>query len=242
MGKTYAAGDQLTAADYNGIVPVAGSYAVDAGGDDTYAITVAPVPTDYDDGDEYTFKSSTANTGAATLNVNALGAKSIFRADGSALANGDIAANMPVRVKYDGTNFRIISALANMPKYANGISTRTLDAASSIENIAHGLGRSPRIVRIHAEMRNSGGDASSSSFGVYNGVTVARVTINRASTTNGGTSTSTSTILELSENGGGSPIGQNATITVDATNIILNWTKVGTPGAHDIRYVWEAEA
>lgn len=91
-------------------VPVA--YAVDSVGTDAYAITPSPAETAYVTGKEYTFKAGTANTGAATLNVNSLGAKTIKKDVSTDLATGDILANQIVTVKYDGTNFQMTSLVA----------------------------------------------------------------------------------------------------------------------------------
>lgn len=88
-------------------------YAADAGGTDAYAITLSPVITAYSAGQVFTFKANTANTGAATLNVNALGAITIKKNYNSDLADGDIKANQIVTVVYDGTNMQLVSPVAN---------------------------------------------------------------------------------------------------------------------------------
>ena len=51
------------------------------------------------------FKANTVNTGAATLNVNSLGAKTIVKGVSTTLNDGDIAAGQFCTVIYDGTNF-----------------------------------------------------------------------------------------------------------------------------------------
>ena len=86
-------------------------YAADAGGDDTYAVTLDPVPAAYYAGMEVNFKPTTANTGACTLDVNGLGAKTIKKNASSDLATGDILANQIVKVIYDGTNFQMMSPI-----------------------------------------------------------------------------------------------------------------------------------
>lgn len=53
---------------------------------------------------------SSSNTGAATLNLHSLGAKSILRMDGAALQPGDIPAATYIPVIYDGTAFRNLIA------------------------------------------------------------------------------------------------------------------------------------
>lgn len=87
-------------------------YAADAGSTDTYAVTLAPAPTAYFTGMVVKFKANTLNTGAATLNVNSLGAKDIKKNYNSDLATGDILASQLVSVIYDGTNFQMLSPSA----------------------------------------------------------------------------------------------------------------------------------
>jgi len=84
---------------------VAVNYAADAQASDTYVITLAPALLAYSVGLEINFKANTANTGAATLNVNGLGAKTIVKGVSTTLANNDILAGMFCKVIYDGTNF-----------------------------------------------------------------------------------------------------------------------------------------
>lgn len=86
-------------------------YAADAGGDDTYAVTLDPAPAAYYAGMEVNFKPTTANTGACTLDVNGLGAKTIKKNVSSDLDTGDILANQIVKVIYDGTNFQLVSTV-----------------------------------------------------------------------------------------------------------------------------------
>src|SRR5690606_38364346 len=56
-------------------------------------------------GTRITVKFHLANTGAATINVNGLGAKSILRSGGTALTAGIIKINAVMSLVYDGTNF-----------------------------------------------------------------------------------------------------------------------------------------
>jgi len=92
------------------------NYCADAGANDTYACSISPAPTAYSTGTVYTFKANTANTGAATLNLNALGAKTIVKTAGgitTTLADNDIRAGSVVQVAYDGTNLQLVSPMAN---------------------------------------------------------------------------------------------------------------------------------
>lgn len=101
-------------------VPVA--YAVDSVGTDAYAITPSPAITAYVAGQQFTFKAGTANTGSATLNVSALGAKTIKKNVSTDLATGDILVNQIVTVVYDGTNMQVISFLPSLsvPNFGDG--------------------------------------------------------------------------------------------------------------------------
>lgn len=99
------------------------NYAADSGTADVYAVTLAPVPAAYTAGMSVLFKATNANTGASTLNVNSLGAKSIKRQDGSALQANDIYAGAMIRVSYDGTNFQLDQ---------NSLSAATSAAASAV--------------------------------------------------------------------------------------------------------------
>ena len=87
----------------------AADYAADGGIADAYTMLLDPVPTAYVTGKTYAFRAENANTGAATLNVNGLGAKSIKKSVSSNLAAGDIAAGQVVVVRYDGTNMQMVS-------------------------------------------------------------------------------------------------------------------------------------
>lgn len=82
---------------------------VTATGTDTIAVTLPYAPTAYTAYMEVLFKPANANTGAATLNVNSLGAKNIKKDDGTgtlvALVASDLKANIPVKCIYDGTQF-----------------------------------------------------------------------------------------------------------------------------------------
>jgi len=81
-----------------------------------YTPTNSSYPTALVSGETYCFIASFANTGAATINVNSLGAKNIYYPGASgltALTGGEIEIGQPVLIIYDGTQFDMISAAAN---------------------------------------------------------------------------------------------------------------------------------
>jgi hypothetical protein len=85
------------------------TYAADAGGSDTYAISVTGIAT-YTTGLALYFKANTANTGACTLNINGLGAKSLKIKGNTADPDDNwIIANEIVHCVYDGTVFQVIN-------------------------------------------------------------------------------------------------------------------------------------
>jgi|GEM_PF-5359636 len=68
-------------------------------------ISLSPAPSAYVDGMALAFKNVTENTGAVTINVNGLGAKSVLKSNGSALASGNLKANSVYTIRYNGSNF-----------------------------------------------------------------------------------------------------------------------------------------
>jgi len=108
-GNTQIIGDLVTET-YN--------FAADAEASDTYVITLDPAPTAYTTGMPITFTANTANTGACTVNVNALGAKSLKVQHDRDPGNGYIESGSIVTAHYDGTNFQITSIDAGLPDYA----------------------------------------------------------------------------------------------------------------------------
>lgn len=109
MGYNIQAGDQVQADDLEQVYRASGPYAASSGGTDAYAITVTPAPDTLEAGMVFRFKADVANTGAATLNVNSKGAKTIKKNINTDLSTGDILANQIVTVIYDGTNFQLLS-------------------------------------------------------------------------------------------------------------------------------------
>ena len=115
-----------------------------------------------------------------------------------------------------------------------GNTTRTGDTASGTQNIAHGLGVIPKRVRIIATKHQSNIESygeilydGSTAYGPYN-VILASTSISGA-----GTVLTIVDDVALTNK-------QEAVVTFDATNIILTWTKTGTPNSGTITLIWEA--
>ena len=74
-----------------------------ATGTNTITATPSPALTAYAEGQTVTLKIATTNTGAATLNLNSLGAKTVKTQDGGALIGGELVGIH--KFVYDGTDF-----------------------------------------------------------------------------------------------------------------------------------------
>lgn len=88
------------------------SYAVDLGATDAYAITLSATQS-LVTGMMIVFKANTANTTAATLNVNGTGAVALNKRLNTALATGDILAGMLCVCVYDGATWILINPVVN---------------------------------------------------------------------------------------------------------------------------------
>ena len=146
------------------------NYAEDAGSTDAYAVTLSPVPSQYTTGMVVNFKANTVNTGACTLNVNSLGAKTIKKNYNSDLVDGDIKAGQRVSVIYDGTNFQMISQLGNA--VTGGMSNVAIGnyVAGASETSTKTCGFQPKCVLLFAS-GNNGSAASQASSGSSDGST-----------------------------------------------------------------------
>ena len=105
-------------------------YGVSAGSANTYTLTPNPTLTAYAAGVDLLVKINVANTGASTINVDSLGAKSIKKTDGTDPASGDLALNGIVELVYDGTNFQLVAtgaaAASDLNWMSSSITTNTV--------------------------------------------------------------------------------------------------------------------
>lgn len=106
---------------------------------DVLTLTPSPVLTSYSTGTNIKFLASATNTGAATINVSALGAKSLKTQSGAALTAGAIVSGLVYTITYDGTNFTVSEIAAPedgkviAAKLAySAVNGQTNDAAPSI--------------------------------------------------------------------------------------------------------------
>lgn len=127
-----------------------------------------------------------------------------------------------------------------------GIATKNINDASTIQNIAHGLGRVPKIVRVSAHCAYAAA-LSMICQGAYDGTNHAGLTLCSAE----GTTTalidnlysSTAAELGFTAATGTNPFTganrQTGVITCNETNIIITWTKAGTVASNVVNILWE---
>ena len=82
-------------------------------GTDTYVGTLTPAIAAYATGNLFSFVAPNTNTGAATINLNSLGAKNITKLGSTALAAGDIVSGRVYQIEYDGTRFQLLNPSAS---------------------------------------------------------------------------------------------------------------------------------
>jgi len=264
MGEKIATAKEVKAADFEW-------YAASSHGDDAYAITIGGCGTSYEAGRIYAFKADVANTGACTLNINAIGALTIKKNLNVDLATDDILAGQIVAVVYDGTYFQMLSRIGIDTNVAlgssdgkvpsqnavktyvdgspatrkNGTITRALDAATGAVNTAHGLGRTPKKVRISATADDGTFHTLATSIGSYDGTNTSCVYNGGSVQTSVGaystSGNSNSYVVWVAWKNAGGEVGQKATIAVDGTNITLTWADLSSTIANTAKILWEVE-
>jgi hypothetical protein len=99
-------------------------------GTNTITGSMTPDLTSYAGGMMVIFVPANNSTGAATLNIDSLGAKSIVKGDGTALETGDLQASTVHFLLYDGTNFVVINPLSF--NLINGTLSGTLSVTGAL--------------------------------------------------------------------------------------------------------------
>lgn len=147
---------------------------ITAAGTNTYTSTYSPTPTAYTTGFKTLVTFTNANTGAATINLNGLGAISIVKGVSTALAANDISANSAMWLEYNGTNFVIVGSntfsLSNnssiiLKKTGDQTNSGTTTTATVITDLTFPvLANSTYLVR--GQVRNGCSGTGGTSFGL----------------------------------------------------------------------------
>lgn len=85
------------------------TYNLTTGSSNAYALALTPSIGSYQAGQEFNVKWNFTNTGACTLNVSTVGAKSIKELDGSDPASGRCVNGGQAKLRYDGTNMVLLT-------------------------------------------------------------------------------------------------------------------------------------
>lgn len=127
---------------------------------------------------------------------------------------------------------RVAFAGAGDPPYKFVLNaSRSFDAASGDQTIAHGFGDTPTYVRIEAMV--VAGSTEASSVGTYDGTDMKCINrFNDNVSTDSDAQSTTSFVVQLRESG---TLRQEATIAVNSTNVVLSWTRAGSTSAGTIR-------
>ena len=174
-----AAGDTITAAEFVArrldILEQAGEYRDSTGSANAYVLADDAQVASLQEGQVAIFNANFTCTGACTLNYGGFGAASIKKNNDVNPENGDIESGQICVFRFDGTNWQLLSptaidipsankatligggdadALHSHPIYAMasnlGSGTRDVATGSGTENIAHGLGRTPKMILFFA--------------------------------------------------------------------------------------------
>jgi hypothetical protein len=103
------AGSSATDAAQYGQLQAGATTIATVSGTDTLTGSLTPAISAYATGNLFSFVAANTNTGAATINLNSLGAKSITKQGSTALIAGDIVSGQVYLIEYDGTRFQLIN-------------------------------------------------------------------------------------------------------------------------------------
>lgn len=124
-------------------------------------------------------------------------------------------------------------------KYKNGTSTKSLGDATTTQDISHGLGRTPKRIRIFSELTGTAAISSSHGSYVVADATYAAYSRYWDPDTTATEGTSTSFICRIYQ--GSNVDYQTATITAtSSTTFTITWTKSNAPSG-TVGFYWEVE-
>ena len=195
-------------------------YTFGGGTSTAFTATLASSTSTLASGTFINFQIPTTNASGVTLNVNSLGAKPITKNYNVSLASGDVVTGQIASVVYDGANFQLVSPYSAI---TSGQTTHDISTTTTT-TIAHGLGISPRFIRIEGYFLQTSAHQISHATTVYSlGVqsSIYYYFITNA-TTNQGVGT-TFTFQDSYDTG-----SLTGAVTADQTNIYITWTKSGT--------------
>jgi len=124
-------------------------YAVSTGSANAYVLTLSPALDAFINGMPIIFKANFTNTGAATININGLGAKTMKKNFNQDLVADDIQSGQIVMAIYDGTNFQVLLVKNNFFYAADTGAANAYAAAYTPALTAHVIGLPLRFLSAH---------------------------------------------------------------------------------------------
>lgn len=217
--------------------------ATDTGAASAHVLTPPTALAAYTAGLMLLYLPANANVGAVTVNVSALGAKSIKTISGADPSSGDILANQPILLMYNGTNFVIIAGSEYLSRTgaqtvngdwtfagavslaaATGVTKAVGDNSTSLATTAF-VAATAFASALPAQTGNNGGVITT------NGTSASWVTgvgqSGKILTTNGTTASWTDTLTGQLNNAATVTIASAATVNIGAAasnDLIINGT------------------
>ena len=189
------------------------TFGTDTGAVNAFAVAGNVLVTALTDGMEIVFKAANANTGASTVNINALGIKAVTRPDGSPLQANDIVAGQIVELRYVTSsgvfqflNLSAVGSSASAAASASAASTSATNAANSATNSANSA-------------TASAGSAASSSTSATNAANSATSAATSATNASAAAATTVQAGAAVSANTAGSADVITATFTPTVTTL-----------------------
>jgi len=219
----YSSAGQVQDGTFNYLTSVSGSNVITATANLGMSAYVA--------GQSFSFLSASANTGATTLNINAIGAKAITKDGTITLTANDIPTGSIVNVVYDGTQFQLV----NTPNVV-GPKTSYIASLSLTSNVvtintttAHGIAINDNVTVTAVTNTVVNGSYTVASVPTSTSFTYALTNANITATVDTGTvvnnsylnlAINASGILPIIHGGTGvEKFTQNAVIVGDGTNV-----------------------
>lgn len=151
------------------------------------------------------------NTGAMTINISSLGAKSILRIDGTALVAGDVANGQLLELYYDGSAFRILNGAG--AKFTGNVTASSFTGGTFAGNGA-------ALTTLNASALASGTIPNAVIAGSYDGMDMLTANRIRLLATNDASNVSTAHAFQV-----GADSGTN--LIIDNNEIIVRTAGVG---------------
>jgi hypothetical protein len=161
------------------------TYLTTVSGADTITAVGAVGMTAYAAGQQFTFVAAGANTGAATLNINSIGAKAITKNGATALSAGDIVSGAVAEVVYDGTQFQLTNVSTSSGN-VNGPASSTDNAVARFDSTTGKIIQNSSVVIDDSGNATGFGTLAASGVATFSAGSVSAPAITTSGDTNTG--------------------------------------------------------